>query len=959
MREPQVDRFCRCVKKVKKTLKAEGRAIAICTKSVLQTKGRTLRKVRCRDKVLETQPMKPQEGGKFRWMGADTPVFNNENVNGWNGFPVMWVDVGKDRAKAEAQLKGWIDKYDPVVRMVSSGDGEIAIHRTLKDMIDRKTPPFNDPFVTMHINLWASDGIYRVDYLKTEEKVRTQGTDAAEKLEKLKKINSRFTRVAAGRGFKWYGLVTRTQLKDVGNMNKVEQIAPLCDILRTLLHIDGYVVHFDLHHKNMAVMRDGTAVIHDVGRMKLRDFETAAAPWELVRPTTTNKRILRNALRNIFEYPNYYMDYWQHFYIGRAFMDLRKDGNFGFVKEAYPVRKEEDGWIQMPVNMSDPKNKGPFDTNAKRFETWLDEFNKDAPTGATSTRVSSLRGIAGGLVGTTMTKVYGEDGTVVVLSTKKDDDNVYLDNPFETRYYQIARIFDILSVLATLSHTGGTGRVAFHHARKTAVSLIGLVNATPPDATRAKVEEVVRAFLKRSGTINRNIANDIASETAAGLAYWKEVNEPRSGKKAAPAVVPEAEDAERAEFMAALEDAELAQDFPTPEALREVDADAKAAAAASKRKDESPPLEDKEAAAAIMSPQDVMNETAAAALALPPGIQRARMSPESLLEEDVNPVATVPTKGGVFKAAGYTAITFEAGPGQGWRFLPPPVAGAVLPSTDGLDPANYVAYVSNDPDIVAKHDAIRDAASGTDSPIGRIINTYVGHYECDLVAMGEADKVGWILEDGRLIRHDRHFPSELTRDQDATVENLFESDQVVCLIIPKFKTTLEDLPATEKRNALFEILDGLVELDGAVVINDLHTGNMAVMPDGHAVTFDYDRMTNGSEEFKSMVMKILENTSIYEGFPQYKHIVDLENDVDREAKIPKLEKISDILAVLAAVEDIDPTKQTAIKVCRVALWNSNTKDERQRAIDTLKTVLIPPARGGRHTFKRRGLPRLL
>ena len=64
MREPQVDRFCRCVKKVKRTFRGkmrsgtEGRAIAICTKSVLQSKGRTLRKVRCRDHMLETQPMK-------------------------------------------------------------------------------------------------------------------------------------------------------------------------------------------------------------------------------------------------------------------------------------------------------------------------------------------------------------------------------------------------------------------------------------------------------------------------------------------------------------------------------------------------------------------------------------------------------------------------------------------------------------------------------------------------------------------------------------------------------------------------------------------------------------------------------------------------------------------------------------------------------------------------------------
>jgi hypothetical protein len=56
--EPLASRFCGCIKKVRKTVKLrrgsgrgaaakEGAAIAICTKSLLQRKGRTLRKVRC------------------------------------------------------------------------------------------------------------------------------------------------------------------------------------------------------------------------------------------------------------------------------------------------------------------------------------------------------------------------------------------------------------------------------------------------------------------------------------------------------------------------------------------------------------------------------------------------------------------------------------------------------------------------------------------------------------------------------------------------------------------------------------------------------------------------------------------------------------------------------------------------------------------------------------------------
>jgi hypothetical protein len=61
----QADRFCRCIKKVRKTVKLrsgrgdaerEKAAIAICVKSVLQSKGRTLKKFSCRKGAkLQTQ----------------------------------------------------------------------------------------------------------------------------------------------------------------------------------------------------------------------------------------------------------------------------------------------------------------------------------------------------------------------------------------------------------------------------------------------------------------------------------------------------------------------------------------------------------------------------------------------------------------------------------------------------------------------------------------------------------------------------------------------------------------------------------------------------------------------------------------------------------------------------------------------------------------------------------------
>lgn len=53
MKESQTRKFCSCIKKVHKTLKSpkpktESRAIAICVKSVLQTRGKTIHSFRCR-----------------------------------------------------------------------------------------------------------------------------------------------------------------------------------------------------------------------------------------------------------------------------------------------------------------------------------------------------------------------------------------------------------------------------------------------------------------------------------------------------------------------------------------------------------------------------------------------------------------------------------------------------------------------------------------------------------------------------------------------------------------------------------------------------------------------------------------------------------------------------------------------------------------------------------------------
>ena len=55
-------KFCSCEKKVRRTLKKRQKkyAVAICVKSVLQTRGKTLKRFTCRGKTphVITQPLK-------------------------------------------------------------------------------------------------------------------------------------------------------------------------------------------------------------------------------------------------------------------------------------------------------------------------------------------------------------------------------------------------------------------------------------------------------------------------------------------------------------------------------------------------------------------------------------------------------------------------------------------------------------------------------------------------------------------------------------------------------------------------------------------------------------------------------------------------------------------------------------------------------------------------------------
>ena len=371
----QTERFCSCVKKVKKTLKArpgstkEQGSIAICTKSVLQTRGRTIRKVRCRDKVLETQPMKagrdPQEGGKYAGNGVHTFVFVGKGKDDKMFLPLATGLYEKEfRVRYSAYDSIW--KKNPVARVVVDGDGEMPVHRAIKAIGQ------HNPYIGMGTNTFIDT--YFIDerlLSKTMQKKWTprvnrpntkSSRDAAEPVDPANKLIAYATAPEPNEGqyadmkkkerdellghltydqfadnpgketafIEWVGseihrfrkiphmqrfrcIVTRSQDIDIGkrtDWSDQDKVVALLDVITTLLHIDGRFVHGDMHWNNLAHMWDGTAIIHDFGEGKFRDYADS-----LAGPSVTGVHSLFmfwSTIRDISESPQYYHRYSQH-----------------------------------------------------------------------------------------------------------------------------------------------------------------------------------------------------------------------------------------------------------------------------------------------------------------------------------------------------------------------------------------------------------------------------------------------------------------------------------------------------------------------------------------------------------------------------------------------------------------------------------------------------------------------
>ena len=278
-----------------------------------------------------------------------------------------------------------------------------------------------------------------------------------------------------------------------------------------------------------------------------------------------------------------------------------------------------------------------------------------------------------------------------------------------------------------------------------------------------------------------------------------------------------------------------------------------------------------------------------------------------------SPVQGGRMEGGVFKGLGTAAITFEAHD-ESWDFLPTPTEAAraafdevVKPIAATHPPSTIVAYISADPQIKKKHDIVKASAY---APYAL---TYVAAYNCNLKAFVKPST--WVRDEktDRLKRGVQQFPGGRSGLIDEVIDSIAgragQADNIPCLLIPKFEKTVTDMPVGDAVKAIIEILKGLC-VDRNFIIDDLHLDNMAVMPDGKAVTFDYDKVRT-FDKFGDLFKEILESPYMYLQLPHYQHVMKLgPNTLQMFAVKPNLAASRrffvnyDLLSVLSSLKFI-------------------------------------------------------
>jgi hypothetical protein len=494
-----------------------------------------------------------QKGGDFLAGGADTLVWaqtrtDEEKAAGlpeWLGLPIAYDGTTPSIPPVFKDLKTY---GDPVVRMILLREGEMEMHRALK------TWSTKNEFVKMHLNTFAGAGVYLTnpkvvvgkvpitDETPPDIKAALAHTYFSDANKEVKTEVEEFAKSSD----KWYGLVTRRQKIDIKRLDPVPAIHALITLMQPLLRTDGFWIHYDLHDGNMALMEDGTPVIHDYGRMKFRDYDliglNATTP---TFPSPGNLNILVNLLPEIARESGRYAPYRQFYFAALLMDDLKTD-----IKERL-----------LDASKEKITNRRGLERKSLSYMLYM-------------ARTLVTRGLLyEGDSQTPMNADAFREKITGLLKKEKNDEEVrtylntfYKDPVYETRYYHIARIWDLLAVLKAIglhaekaaAAANAAPRVSMDararpappgekydmvavYSRGAARQLMALAKETPPNATRAEVKKIIEKFcVGAAALLDKSVftPKSEAEQDKEAETYWANIEKNNKGRLGPKVVEP-------------------------------------------------------------------------------------------------------------------------------------------------------------------------------------------------------------------------------------------------------------------------------------------------------------------------------------------------------------------------------------------------------------------------------------
>lgn len=309
--------------------------------------------------------MDQQTGGAYIGNGVHTYVFGyskNPAVDGWSYLPMQVLYGGGDtetfvtamKTRDIGELRKWVADLpviggvtrfpfqspnlgpsavlrEPVARVVFAGDGELEVHRAVKNicidipMARKHTNTFLAVYETHPYFLTGKaveEAIFR-QLLTVDGFLGNANNDAIVKSLKYQQFRQRpekeqefkdwvdyeLGRYATPREKKMMVFLARTQGPDVSKMSNelddgnggspaLDKLHVLACILRTLQRVNGRWVHCDLHSGNAACLRNGVGVIHDFGMARMLRYLDDRASGVTI-PKHNNKYMFHNFLRKL------------------------------------------------------------------------------------------------------------------------------------------------------------------------------------------------------------------------------------------------------------------------------------------------------------------------------------------------------------------------------------------------------------------------------------------------------------------------------------------------------------------------------------------------------------------------------------------------------------------------------------------------------------------------------------